>query len=229
MTERILDGLVLAIFGVISIALVPVDGRLRWALLTVSLVFAGLASGLVLGILAHEWIRSFIAAANRRLPGRVTGFALNKASHFLGGLLALGTIPRILGAIFITAIIWSLEVGFYYLVGLAVWPIFSIRIAVLFVVVVNFASIIPLSMGGIGTIEAIAPPFLIGSGVAPAAALAMVLIQHVTQLVFTTLTGGIAYLAGGFYRISLSDPKAALGPSPERSLPSPVAETTSTA
>ena len=43
--ERILDGLVLATFGVIGIALVPVDGRLRWALLTVSLVFSGLAFG----------------------------------------------------------------------------------------------------------------------------------------------------------------------------------------
>jgi uncharacterized protein (TIRG00374 family) len=225
-TERILDGLVLAIFGVIGIALVPVDGRLRWALLTVSLVFAGLASGIVLGIFAHEWIRSFLAGANRRFPGQVTAFASNKASHFLDGLLALGTVSRMFGAIFATAIIWTLEVGFYYFVGLAVWPIFSIRIAVLFVVVVNFASIIPFTMGGIGTIEAIAPPFLIGSGVAPPAALAMVLIQHATQLVFTTLTGGIVYLAGGFYRIPINDPKAAVGPRPERPLPSPVVETT---
>ena len=225
-TERILDGLVLATFGIIGIALVPVDGRLRWALLTVSLVFAGLASGLVLGILAHEPIRSFLAAANRRFPGHVTSFASNKASHFLDGLLALGTVRRMLGAIFTTAIIWSLEVGFYYFVGLAVWPSFTIRIAALFVVVVNFASIIPFTMGGIGTIEAIAPPFLIGLGIAPPAALAMVLIQHATQFVCTTVTGGIVYLAGGFYRIPLSDPKAAIGPPPERPLPSPVVETT---
>jgi len=224
--ERILDGLVLATFGVIGIALVPVDGRLRWALLTVSLVFSGLAFGLVLGILAHERIRSFLAAVNRRLPGHVTAFAFNKVSHFLDGLLALGTVPRMLGAIFTTAIIWSLEVGFYYFVGQAVWPSFSIQIAALFVVVVNFASIIPFTMGGIGTIEAIAPPFLIGWGIAPPAALAMVLIQHASQFVFTTVTGGIVYLAGGFYRIPLSDPKTAIGPPPERPLPSPVVETT---
>ena len=110
-TERVLDGSVLAIFGVIGIVLVPVDGRLRWALLTVSLVFAGLASGIVLGIFAHQRIRSFLAAANRRFPGHVTSFASNKASHFLDGLLALGTVPRTLGALSTTPIIWSLRGG----------------------------------------------------------------------------------------------------------------------
>jgi dolichyl-phosphate beta-glucosyltransferase len=226
--ERILDGLVLAAFGLAGVALVPVDGRLRWALLMVSLLFAGLAFGLVLGIGSHHRIRSLLVAANRRFPGHVTAFARSKASHFLDGLLALGTLPRMFGAIITTAIIWSLEVGFYYFVGQAVWPSFSIRIAVLFVVVVNFASIIPFTMGGIGTIEAIAPPFLMSSGIAPTAALAMVLIQHASQFIFATVTGGIVYLAGGFYRIPLSDPKATIVSPPLRPLPSPVVETTRT-
>ncbi|MGO9305292.1 MAG: lysylphosphatidylglycerol synthase domain-containing protein [Candidatus Korobacteraceae bacterium] len=223
--ERILDGLVLAIFGVVGIALVPVEGRLRWALWTVSLGFAGLASGLILGALYHEWIRSLLGSANRKFPGLVTGFARNKASHFLDGLLALGTLPRLLGAICTTAIIWGLEVGFYYFVGQAVWPSLSIRIALGFVVVVNFASIIPFTMGGIGTIEAIAPPFLMSAGVAPNAALAMVLIQHASQFVFTTLTGGIVYLVGGFYRINFSDPKATIASPAVLPPPSPVVET----
>ncbi|MBZ5614920.1 MAG: flippase-like domain-containing protein [Acidobacteriia bacterium] len=226
--ERILDGLVLATFGVAGIALVPVDSRLRWAVWMVSLAFAGLATGLVLGIRCHNWIRSFLATANQRFPGRVTAFACNKATHFLDGLLALGTLPRTLSAITTTAIIWGLEVGFYYFVGQAVWPSFSVRIAVLFVVVLNFASIIPFTMGGIGTIEAIAPPFLISAGIAPAAALAMVLIQHASQFLFTTVTGGIVYLAGGFYRIPLGDPKATMVSPPVHPRPSPIVETTRT-
>src|ERR1035441_8016830 len=72
--ERILDGLVLATFGVIGIALVPVDGRLRWALWMVSLAFAVLASALILGAVAHEWIRSLLDAANRKFPGHLTAF-----------------------------------------------------------------------------------------------------------------------------------------------------------
>ena len=224
--ERILDGLVLATFSIIGLALVPVDGRLRWALVMVSLAFGGLAASVVLGIRFHQKVRSLLTQMNRKFPGHMTAFARNKASHFLDGLLSLGTLPRMLGAIGATAVIWSFEIGFYYFIGRSVWPPFNVPTAVLFVVVVNFASIIPFTMGGIGTIEAIAPPFLISTGVAPTAALAMVLMQHAAQFAFTTLTGGIAYLAGGFYGIPLDDPKAAVDPGPlsPPSAPTPVVE-----
>jgi dolichyl-phosphate beta-glucosyltransferase len=86
----------------------------------------------------------------------------------------------------------------------------SFRVAILLLVVVNFASLVPFTMGGIGTIEAVAPFFLIGAGVAPSAALAIVLLQHAGQYLFTTITGGVLYFAGGFYRIPLAHPKAAV-------------------
>src|ERR1039457_3941533 len=67
--ERILDGLVLAVFGIIGMALVPVDRRLHWSLLLVSFAFAVLTSAVVLSIHLHEQIRFWIAAANRKFPG----------------------------------------------------------------------------------------------------------------------------------------------------------------
>jgi dolichyl-phosphate beta-glucosyltransferase len=212
--ERILDGLVLAVFGFIGMALVPVDRRLRWSLFLVSLGFAALTSALVLSIRLHEWIRSRIAAANRKFPGHVTAFVQEKAGHLLNGLLPLGTWPRMLAAIAVTAVIWAIEIWFYYCVGLAVWDGMSLRIALLLLVVVNFASLIPLTIGGIGTIEAVALAFLVSSGVPRYPALSMILLQHADQYFFTTITGGILYLAGGFYHISLRRPKAGLVPSP---------------
>jgi dolichyl-phosphate beta-glucosyltransferase len=139
----------------------------------------------------------------------VTAFARVKANQFLDGLMPLGTLPRMFGAIVATGLIWILELGFYYYVGLAVWPTMSVRAAVLFLVVVNFASLIPFTMGGIGTIEAVVPVFLISAGVYMYAALAMVLLQHAIQYFFTTSIGGILYLAGGFHRIPLARPKTA--------------------
>jgi glycosyltransferase 2 family protein len=59
--ERVLDGLILGVLGLVGIVLVPVDRRLRWALLLVSLAFAGLAAGLVIGIRFNERIRSWVA------------------------------------------------------------------------------------------------------------------------------------------------------------------------
>ncbi len=224
--ERILDGLILSVFGLVGVALVPMDRRLQWALLLVSLTFVALASGFVLSIRLHERIRSLADAANRKFPGHVTAFARQKLTHFLNGLLPLGKLSRILSAITATAIIWGIEVGSYYCIGLAIWSGMNAKTALLFLVVVNFASLVPLTMGGIGTIEATAPLFLISSGVPASLALAMVLLQHAGQYLFTTITGGILYLAGGFYRIPISRPKALAIQRPVHASPSRVVEET---
>jgi dolichyl-phosphate beta-glucosyltransferase len=201
--ERILDGLVLAVFGIIGMALVPVEHRLRLSLFLVSLAFAIAGLMLVLSIHWHEQIRRWIDAANRRFPGHVTAFVQRKSSHFLNGLLPLGAWSRMLAAIAVTAVIWAIETVFYYCVGLAVWNGMSFRIALLLLVAANFASLIPLTIGGIGTIEAVALSFLVSAGVPRYPALAMILLQHADQYFFTTLTGGIFYFAGGFYHLPL--------------------------
>lgn len=224
--ERILDGLVLAVFGIVGMALVPVDRRLHWSLLLVSLAFAALTSGLILSIHLHERIRSWIAAANRKFPGHVTAFVQKQASHFLNGLLPLGAWPRVFSAIAVTTTIWSIEIGFYYCVGLAVWDGMSFRIALLLLVVVNFSSLIPLTIGGIGTIEAVGLAFLVSSGVPRYPALAMILLQHADQYFFTTIAGGICYLAGGFYRLPLARPKVDVAPTPAPAVSSAVLEQT---
>lgn len=224
--ERILDGLVLGVFGFIGIALVPMDRRLRGALFLISFAFASLALALVIGIYVNEWIRSLIATANQKFPGHMTTFAREKTNQFLEGLLPLGTLPRTLGAIISTAIIWSIEAAACYLFGRAVWASMSLSAAILFLVVVNFASLVPFTMGGIGTIDAVAPLFLISAGVPSYVALAMVVLQHTAQYLFTTITGGILYVAGDFHRIPLANAKTAAFSRPASPAPSPVIEDT---
>jgi dolichyl-phosphate beta-glucosyltransferase len=208
--ERILDGLILALFGLLAIFLVTVDRRLEWVLFTVSLVFTALGSALVLGVRYHGRIRSVIDKAHEKFPGHLTEFAREKVTQFVDGFLPLGRPDRLLTAIAATVLIWSIEAASCYLIGRAVWSEMSMRVAVLLLVVVNFASLVPLTMGGIGTIEVVAPAYLISAGVAPTSALAIVLLQHGGQFLFTTITGGLLYVAGGFYRISLVRPKASV-------------------
>jgi len=222
--ERILDGLILAVFGFVAIGLVPVEPRLQGALLMVSLVFVGLTSCLILGVRFHTRIRNVMADTNRKFPGKLTAFVQRKANQLLDGLLPLGTLPRMAGAISATVSIWGIEVFSCFLLGRAVWSQMSVGTAFLFLVVVNFASLVPLTMGGIGTIEAVAPIFLVSSGVPPHLALAMVILQHSGQFLFTTITGGILYLAGGFFRIPLATPKATAPISPPATASGPVIE-----
>jgi len=201
--ERILDGLILSVFGLVAIGLVHVDRRLQLTLLLVSLIFVAVTAALVFSFRHHEWLLSLILAANRKFPGHVTAFVREKTNQLIDGLLPLGTLPRMLGALSATAIIWGVEIGVCYCFGWGVWHGMSVRMALLFLVVVNFASLLPLTMGGIGTIEVAGPLFLVSSGVPQHLALAMVLLQHAGQYSFTTITGGILYLAGGFHRIRL--------------------------
>jgi len=210
--ERIFDGLVLGVFGLAAISVVPLEHRLQWVLLLPSFFFAVLTAALVVTVHRHEWVQSLACAAERAFPGRITAFARDKAAGLLDGLLPLGTVTPVVGAIATTAVIWSVEIGACYLFGRAVWDGMSLRTALLFLVVVNFASVVPLTMGGVGTIEAVGPFFLISSGVSAPLALAMVLLQHAWQYFFTTIGGGILYLTSGFHRIPIARPKAAALP-----------------
>ena len=197
--ERILDGLVLGAFGLAALRLVHLDRRLAWGLFLPSLAFAGLAVGLVLSVRHQERIRRLVVAVNHRFPGRLTSFARDKACQLLDGIVPLGTLPRMLAAITSTAVMWCFEGGIGYAVGLALWPDMSLRTALLFLVVVNFATLVPVTMGGIGTIEVAVPLYLISSGVAAPLALAMVLLQHTGRYLFNTIAGAVFYLGGGFH------------------------------
>ncbi len=225
--ERILDGLVLGVFGLGAIALVPLGHRLEWVLLLPSLFFAALTAALVLSFRHHDWIRSLISTINSRFPGRFSAFTSNKTAAILDGFLPLGTLPRMVGAVATTAAIWSLEAGACFLFGHAVWSGMTFRVTLLFLVVVNFASLVPLTMGGIGTVEAAGPLFLITSGVPAHFALAMVLLQHAAQYLLTTVSGGLLYWTGGFHRVPVLRPKAAASVrSPEPgTVPPPIEET----
>lgn len=209
--ERVFDGLMLAVFGMIGVALSPINSRLREGLLFVSFLFVVLALGLIFGVRSHERLRALVARANRKFPGHMPSYAREKATQFIDGLLPLRAPARMLWAVAFTVVIWIVELESYYWFGAAMWRGMNLQIALLFAVAVNFASLIPLTTGGIGSIEATAPLVLVSSGVPGyPIALAMVLLQHGAQYVFTTIAGAVFYVTGSFHRIPLREPKRAI-------------------
>ena len=58
---------------------------------------------------------------------------------------------------------------------------YGIEFFVIFLVTVNFSSLIPAAPGGIGVIEAVTKAVLVSVGVDPELALALVITQHVMQ------------------------------------------------
>jgi len=100
-----------------------------------------------------------------------------------------------------------------------------VRAGLLTLVVANLASLVPLTEPGMGTIDAAALLFLVSSGVYPYPALAMVLLQHALQYLFTVV-GGILYLTGGDYTILLARPQSASPRHPMSAPPQPAIKET---
>jgi dolichyl-phosphate beta-glucosyltransferase len=190
--ERILDGFVLSVLALLGLVLVDVERPLSLALVFVAVAFGCSTLALIFTIVRDSTIRDLLDRANRFFPGHLTRFGKTKANFALDGLSRLRRGFRLISAIGVTAAIWGLEVAFYWAVGRAISPI-SIPTSIIFLAVVNFVSLFPFTIGGIGTIEGAATAFLVTAGVSPHQALAMVLIQHSFQFLFTTVLGAGVY------------------------------------
>jgi dolichyl-phosphate beta-glucosyltransferase len=197
--ERVLDGFVLSCAGIIGLLLVPVGKGYLYSLLFVSLAFAALTLSLIASIYFHQWVRDLLKRIHTIFPGHLTRFGQEKVNFFLDGLLLIKGFSRFTIALLGTISIWALEFYAYFLIADAVFPGFSWKVCIIFMVVVNFASLFPFSMGGIGAIEGVTTFFLISAGIPEHESLAMVTLQHSIQFCFTTILGAAFYFLGGYY------------------------------
>ena len=197
--ERILDGLVLALVGMLALFLVPLQARLSIALAFVCALFFLLTGGLILGNYCHLQIRSLLDGMQRMFPGRLSRFGKDKIGYFLDGLLLIRRPSTMIAALAMTCSIWGIELISYTLIARAVFPGTPAPAALLFLAVVNFSSLFPLTVGGLGAIEGATSVFLINAGLPGDQALAMVLIQHSFQFFFTTAVGAIFYFSNRYY------------------------------
>jgi dolichyl-phosphate beta-glucosyltransferase len=207
--ERILDGFIIALIGIGGLILVPIsDHYLANGLTIVCILFFFFTCVLIAGIAFHEQIRRLLDRIATIFPGHLTRFGREKANYFLDGLLLIKGFSRFTKALLWTAIIWGIELLMYYFIANAVSSNISISVCLVFLAVVNFSSLFPLTAGGIGAIEVVTAMFLASIGIPASESLAMVLIQHGYQLLFTTGFGLIFYFTDGYYRLPLTQTKS---------------------
>ena len=204
--ERILDGLILSVFGILGLIFVTVDKYLCGALLFVSGFFAILTVCLIASICFHLKIRILLERLNGASHTRLIEFATEKVNFLLDGLLPLGSFWCMAKALAVTVLIWAIELLSYYLIANAVWAGVSLQKCLIFLAVVNFASLFPFTVGGIGAIEGATTVFLISAGIPAQQSAAMVLIQHACQYFFTTISGAGVYFLGKFYKAPAMQP-----------------------
>lgn len=192
-SERLIDGLTISLFF-ITFALGVLKQEIADNLLYVVGIFLLVGVLVILTLGLQTRLVSIFESLGNRFDNRYSNYALNRAQVFIEGLRPLVKLSRLPALVFLSILIWTIELAVYYSVSRAFDVDLSLAYCVIFMVTVNFSSLIPAAPGAIGVIEAIATSVLVSLGLNKELALSMVLAQHMIQYLVVGLPGLIIML-----------------------------------
>ena len=192
-SERLVDGVTISLMFIAASYFIH-DYQYAQELRYVALVFIGALAGVGCVLLLREKLFAFGNKLDERLNHRASSYTLEKAQVFINGLLPLFSPKRFPIISMWSLVIWSAEMFVYVAVSEAFGASMSLSMCVLFMVTVNFSSLIPAAPGGLGVIEAAATTVLVSLGFEKEQALAMALVQHMIQYLVVGVPGAFALL-----------------------------------
>jgi glycosyltransferase 2 family protein len=193
-SERLADGLTLSILFVLF-ALNLGDSYYSRQLLYVALAFGLISTSVIAVLVFQNHCRAILKRFGERYKICGLPYLLIKSSAFLDGLSPLSAWPSWFYISLWSIVIWILELGVFIVVSMSYDVNLSVPLSVLFMVSVNFSSLIPAAPGGLGVIEAIATSVLVSGGIPKEQALAMVITQHAIQFFIVGIGGTISLIA----------------------------------
>ena len=116
-------------------------------------------------------------------------YAADRLQVFINGLRPLFQKNRLPYIISFSIIVWMVELTAYYCIVRAFDVDLSFWGCVLFLVAINFSSLVPSAPAGIGVIEAFASAALVSVGINRELALSMVISQHLIQFMVIAIPG----------------------------------------
>jgi uncharacterized protein (TIRG00374 family) len=193
-SERLVDGVTISLFFLIF-AVGSVRSDFSNNMLYVVSVFIFAIIGVILVLAFQKTIFKFINKIAEKYNYRYISYAVERVQIFIEGLKPLTELKRLPFTIFFSILIWSIELLVYYSVAQAFSANLSFVHCVIFMVTVNFSSLIPSAPGAIGVIEAIGTTVLVSLGVEKELALSLVLAQHIIQYLVVGVPGLIVMLS----------------------------------
>ena len=191
-TESLLDGIALVTLALIGLALVDLHGFPTG-------VFWG-ALGLLVGSLAavvplsHLQLREGWTCNGllTRLPQRAQDFLETSVPHFIDGLVVFKELRLAVPAIALSFIIWGLEIGMFWLFGIAFGVHLSLPAWMLVMVAANMISSLPITPSNIGTYELAVAELLRALGIDAGVAGGFAIAVHVFNIAWITVMGFVA-------------------------------------
>ncbi len=194
--ERLADGLMISsmfavLFGLTATRTEFNDSR---ELLFVAYGFAGVALATALVLWQRHRAYHFLEDLGHIFPGHLSNYTLVRIGKFIEGLEPMLHLPRLLRISLMTVLAWSIELAVYAMVAEAFGQSLSLGHLALFLAAVNFSSLIPAAPGGVGVIEAFATLALVHVGIERETALAMVVSQHIIQILVVGIPGSLYFV-----------------------------------
>ncbi len=191
--ERVFDGLALVAVILVLSALVELPGWGREVELAATVLFVGIAVGIMVLLYQNELAERVVAFAARPLPGRIATFTVGAFGAFVHGLSPMRRPGVVLGTTLLSLLVWAIEWGAYFTVASAFnLGLSAVQLAAacaFLLVVVNLGIMLPAAPGYVGTFQFFAVSALAVWGVPREPALAVAIVAHLTQYVLVTAIG----------------------------------------
>ena len=192
-SERLADGLTISLMfaGIIMVfGQGHLDPEYATNLMYVAYLFIAVAIGVIAVLSMRTKIFSITDRYTEKLDNRASTYTLSRLKIFIHGLSPLCVPSRAFKITLWSLTIWLVELAAFACVAAALQASLSLSGTVMFLVAVNFSSLIPAAPGGFGVIELVAKSVLMSVGVASSEqALCMVLMQHVIQYAVIGIPG----------------------------------------
>lgn len=189
-SERLTDGLTLSLLFV-AFCFHLGDAQLSEGLSYVALLFACVTLAVLLTLILRNPLLELAERVSARVDHKASDYLFDRLRLFLDGLKPLCSADTFPIVILWSVAIWFIELSVYSSISIAFDANLSLPMCVLFMVTVNFSSLIPAAPGGIGVIEAIATSVLVSVGVPRELALTMVIAQHAIQYLVVGIPGAL--------------------------------------
>ncbi len=199
-SERLVDGLAISFYlGLCFFGLRHVSSGLTY----VAGIFLLAAVGVVFVLLIRRKLFEIVNALSKRFQNKLISYAADRFQVFINGLAPLCRLKTFFPIVIWSLSIWAVELSVY----IAVVNAFNVTLnpfhCILFMVAVNFSSLIPSAPAGVGVIEAFAVGVLMTINFAPdlpkpekqTLALAMVITQHVIQFSVVGIFGLLSLIS----------------------------------
>jgi glycosyltransferase 2 family protein len=189
LSERLTDGLTISLFFICFATGLIADPNIGFEMLLVAAAFGSATLGILLLLAFRETLFTLVSRVQDRFESKAASYTSDRVRVFINGLSPLCTWKKLPAIISGCLIVWLVELAVYVAISNAFSASLSLSKCVLFLVAVNFSSLIPAAPGGLGVIEAVATSVLTSAGVDKELALTMVIMQHIIQYAVVGIPG----------------------------------------